>query len=674
MRPSGPALLAETLGGNWPFHHLHGRNSHSVTTRQKMLVLSVLLLVSSITVWAQSTYYDGIDTSKSTIVTDLHNLIYPHTRITYDNFDETNIANFASRDTTGGQKAVNCVYTGFIYVYTPPFTWTVFSREHTWCQSWMPTVNISGFTNRREYSDQFHIFPVHQDYANVRRSNHPLGTVKTVSYQYMEGKLGTDSLGHTVYEPRDAQKGDAARALMYMAVCYNGVDGYDWTFHHLNTVTLPDSLSEAPQDVNLLVQWTKRDPPDTWELARNEYVYGIQGNRNPFVDHPEYVDVINFNTLTKKTADTTTGGGSGTNHLVIYEIYGGGGNSGSTYTNDFIGLYNPTASSVSVSGWSVQYASSTGSTWSVTNLSGSMQSQGFYLIQEAQGAGGTTSLPTPDETGTIAMSATAGKVALCNTTSALSGANPTGAQIIDLVGFGTSTNGYEGSGPAPAPSNANSIKRKNYGDDTDNNANDFSASSPDPKNSSIVLPVELLSMTAVQHLNSVILRWVTATETNNFGFDVERKTDAAGWMKVGFVAGTGTSTSLRNYSFVDGVLEIGTYAYRLKQTDRNGGFKYSSEVNVVVAPIPGSFSLSQSYPNPSNPTTTIEFSVPHDGRATLSVYDLYGRVMATLIDGDVKAGSLQKSAFDASNLSSGVYFVRLQHGKMSVTRKIVVMK
>ena len=264
----------------------------------------ILAVLFPFALWAQGTYYNSIDTGATSFVTDLHNLIYPHTRITYANFISTNIDNFASRDTTGGQKVVTCVYSGENYVYTPPFAWTTYSREHTWCQSWMPTVDTSGFTSRPEYSDQHHLYPVNQNNANGRRSNHPLGDVVTVTYQYLEGKVGLNSTGETVYEPRASHKGDAARALLYMAVCYNGYGGHDWTFNNLNNTILP-GLSEAPEDVDMLIQWSEDDPPDDWEKARNEYVYSIQGNRNPFIDHPEYIDKIDFNTLTKKTSSTS---------------------------------------------------------------------------------------------------------------------------------------------------------------------------------------------------------------------------------------------------------------------------------------------------------------------------------------------------------------------------------
>ncbi|WP_199140986.1 lamin tail domain-containing protein [Pedobacter sp. ASV12] len=199
---------------------------------------------------------------------------------------------------------------------------------------------------------------------------------------------------------------------------------------------------------------------------------------------------------------------TGANHVVISEVYGGGGNSGATYKNDFIELYNPTNADISLTGWSVQYASATGTgNWSTTALSGTIKAKGFYLVQGAAGAGGTQNLPTPDATGSLNLSGTAGKVALSNSTTALTGANPTGTNIVDLVGYGTA-NGYEGSGPAPATTNSTSAERKanaastaatmaiggtdefaGNGFDSDDNSIDFVVSTPNPQNSTVTEPV-----------------------------------------------------------------------------------------------------------------------------------------------------------------------------------------
>lgn len=170
--------------------------------------------------------------------------------------------------------------------------------------------------------------------------------------------------------------------------------------------------------------------------------------------------------------------------VVLSEVYGGGGNSGATLTNDFIELSNLSAAPVSLSGWSVQYASATGSTWQVTPLSGSIAPGGHYLVQEAPGAGGTTPLPTPDATGTIPMSGTSGKVALVTTTAALvcgTGCVPADA-IRDFVGYGTTASSSE-TAPTANLSNTTSASRDASRADTDNNAADFLIGAPIPQNS-----------------------------------------------------------------------------------------------------------------------------------------------------------------------------------------------
>lgn len=168
--------------------------------------------------------------------------------------------------------------------------------------------------------------------------------------------------------------------------------------------------------------------------------------------------------------------------VVISQVYGGGGNSGATWRSDFVELHNNGTGTVSLDGWSLQYASAAGSSWQVTPLSGSIGPGGYYLVKQADGAGGTVDLPTPDATGTIAMSGTAGKVALSNTGSALSGTCPTGN--VDFVGYGGSASCAEGGSPTAAPSNTLAVLRADNGcRDTDNNGADFATATPAPRNS-----------------------------------------------------------------------------------------------------------------------------------------------------------------------------------------------
>jgi predicted extracellular nuclease len=169
---------------------------------------------------------------------------------------------------------------------------------------------------------------------------------------------------------------------------------------------------------------------------------------------------------------------------VISQVYGGGGNTGATFKNDFIELFNSGNQTVNLTGWSVQYAGSTATTWTnITNLSGSIAPGQYFLIQELAGAGGTTNLPTPDVTGTINMSATAGKVALVNTTAALTGSGcPLGATVVDLIGYGSGTNCSE-TAAAPAPANSTAeLRAANGCTDANNNSTDFTVGAPNPRN------------------------------------------------------------------------------------------------------------------------------------------------------------------------------------------------
>ena len=205
--------------------------------------------------------------------------------------------------------------------------------------------------------------------------------------------------------------------------------------------------------------------------------------------------ISNTASISSSTTDSMPGNNSATQTttvkaplIVISQVYGGGGNTSAPFKNDFIEITNRGATTIDLAGWSVQAASSTGTSWTVTPIcpTGSclIAPGKYFLVQEASGGAVGNSLPTPDATGTINLSATAAKVALVNNTTALTVAKPTGASILDLVGYGSSTNGFEGSGPAAAPSNTTADLRKNNGcTDTNDNAADFATGTPKPRNS-----------------------------------------------------------------------------------------------------------------------------------------------------------------------------------------------
>ncbi|MBE7449601.1 MAG: Ig-like domain-containing protein [Kofleriaceae bacterium] len=176
--------------------------------------------------------------------------------------------------------------------------------------------------------------------------------------------------------------------------------------------------------------------------------------------------------------------------LVVSQIYGGGGNVGAVYTHDFIELHNTGPTPVQLADMAVQYASATGTSWNVTPLPAvELEPGGYFLVQQAAGAGGTTPLPAPDATGTIAMAASAGKVALTTTVAALSGSCPSGPQIVDLVGFGAAATCFDGAGPTPAPGNTTAVLRRRDGCvDGREDSTDFVVAAPIPRSSTTAAP------------------------------------------------------------------------------------------------------------------------------------------------------------------------------------------
>jgi DNA/RNA endonuclease G (NUC1) len=170
--------------------------------------------------------------------------------------------------------------------------------------------------------------------------------------------------------------------------------------------------------------------------------------------------------------------------VVISQLYGGGGNVGAVYTNDFVEIFNRSTSAVNLAGWSVQYASATGTSWQATPLTGTIAPGQYYLVQLSAGAGNGVPLPTPNATGSINMSATTGKVALSSSTSAFSGCPLGNISLMDLVGYGTATC-FEGAGPAPGIANETADFRTHSGcKDTDSNGGNFVEGNPSPRNTS----------------------------------------------------------------------------------------------------------------------------------------------------------------------------------------------
>lgn len=191
-----------------------------------------------------------------------------------------------------------------------------------------------------------------------------------------------------------------------------------------------------------------------------------------------------------------------------------------------------------------------------------------------------------------------------------------------------------------------------------------------------IIPVELISFTATATGQEVRLRWTTATETNNKGFEIERSQKSGvriqNWTEIVFIEGYGTSSEVHNYNFTDKNLMTGKYSYRLKQIDFDGSYKYSEVVGTEVT-VPLSFNLEQNYPNPFNPTTVIVYSIPVKSFVNLEIFNALGQKVKSLVNEEKGAGSY-KVEFSAEILPSGIYLYRLSADGNSDTRKMLLVK
>lgn len=363
--------------------------------------------------------------------------------------------------------------------------------------------------------------------------------------------------------------------------------------------------------------------------------------------------------------------------VVISQVYGGGGNTGAQFTNDYVELYNPTNAPINIGNWQIAYASASGTSWTnKTRIPAGtiIASKKYFLIQQGAGSASPAPLPTPDlapttAQGIINMSGTAGKVALVSDTTTLAVSTTptpvmntttsvTGA-VIDFVGYGTAST-FEGTGAAPAPSNSTAIFRKNGGEtDTNNNSADFETGAPNPRNSTFVVPLNLTLFSASLVNKEVSLVWNTANEINVDGFTIEKSTDSRNFKQIRFVAAKNTTTA--SYSFND-VMEAGVSYYRLKMTDKDGSFKYSS---IVVLSSKPSTKLDV-FPNPIVNTATLTHELAGT-KATIKVVSIEGKNVFTQ---NIQVGATQ-SSIDVSKLVRGNYLIVFENEGKRATIQFV---
>lgn len=187
-----------------------------------------------------------------------------------------------------------------------------------------------------------------------------------------------------------------------------------------------------------------------------------------------------------------------------------------------------------------------------------------------------------------------------------------------------------------------------------------------------VIPVELVSFTHLRLDEGILLNWKTATETNNAGFSIERSRDNENYSEIGFVGGRGTTTEPQVYSFIDDKVESGKYYYRLKQIDYDGKYAYVGEILVDIG-APSKYVLEQNFPNPFNPSTIIKFSLPEKTNVSIKLFNSLGQEISEIVNNEFDAG-VHQIEFNSTNLTSGVYYYKMETGKFSQIRKMVVIK
>lgn len=259
---------------------------------------------------AQS-YYAGIDPLDTQFLIKLQNKVRPHRKIFYSNYASYVVNNFEARDTADNKQVLNCFYSGYPYVYTPPFNHTVMSREHCYPYSYM----TEGNQDSSNYMDLHILRTVHQTEVNAVRSNYPLNNVKTVISKFWGGTYGKDSSGNFCYEPRNEVKGEVARANFYACATYN-------TEAKPFTIPTSNQAINELQDQYVLKRWNTQFPPTNWEIARHEYVAqsSVQNNRNPFIDHPDWACYIDFATMTYNKSGLCEPPKTNSNKLVSKEV------------------------------------------------------------------------------------------------------------------------------------------------------------------------------------------------------------------------------------------------------------------------------------------------------------------------------------------------------------------
>ena len=367
---------------------------------------------------------------------------------------------------------------------------------------------------------------------------------------------------------------------------------------------------------------------------------------------------------------TNSGGGGGAStDLFISEYIEG------TSNNKAIEIYNGTASAINLaaSGYKLEfYFNGSSSIGTTINLTGTVASEDVFIVANS-----------------LADTAVLNKANQISNASFYNGDDALilkkGNTILDVIGqIGLDPGSEWGTGLISTADNTlRRLQTITHGDtnpsDVFNPSAEWYGYSTDTFNGLGYfldpLPVELTSFSAATIGSTVKLSWQTATEINNYGFEIERRAPSAehqAWEKIGFVEGSGNSNSPKDYSFVDDKVSTGKYSYRLKQIDNDGQFEYSKTINIDFNSVK-KFELSQNYPNPFNPTTTIRYNLSEAGKVKLTLFNILGQEIRTLVN-ELKESGVHTINFNASDLNSGMYIYKIESGSFTQTRKMMLVK
>ena len=383
-------------------------------------------------------------------------------------------------------------------------------------------------------------------------------------------------------------------------------------------------------------------------------------------------------------AQTLSSGGGNLSDLIISEYVEGSSN------NKAIEIYNGTSAAVDLAAGSYNlkyYFNGSSTPLTTINLTGSILAGNVFVIADASTVS-TTILSIANQTNSASWFNGNDAIVLSKGTTIL--------DIIGQVGFDPGTQWGSGNittlnhtlrrmvsiiqgDTNPSDAFDPAIEWNGFAVDTFDDLGQYEG----------ILPVELTSFAVRTFGNTVLLNWETATEINNYGFDVERcalSAERQAWIKIGFVIGSGNSNSPKSYSFIDDNLpagrqgvSAGKYAYRLKQIDNDGQFEYSKTIEIEIG-APTNFELSQNYPNPFNPTTTIRYTLPASGNVKLTLYNILGEEIKTLAN-EFKESGAYTINFDAADLNSGIYIYRIvvssdkiENGVFTQSKKMTLVK